>query len=69
MNQPASTIPDYEMILYSLEGPIARITLNRPERLNALNRALIAELQDAVGRANAEPDVKVIVLRGAGRGF
>jgi enoyl-CoA hydratase len=69
MNQPASTIPDYETILYTIDGPIARITLNRPERLNALNRTLIAEMQDAVGRANAEPDVKVIVLRGAGRGF
>ena len=54
---------------YSTRGAVAFITLNRPERLNAINRALIAGLEEAVQRANREPEVRVIVLRGAGRSF
>jgi len=54
---------------YSTRGPLAFLTLNRPERLNAINRALTAELEEAVRRANGDPDVRVIVLRGAGRAF
>ena len=54
---------------YTARGRIAFITLNRPERLNAIDRALVAGLEDAVARANREPDVRVIVLRGAGRAF
>lgn len=61
--------PSYHTIRYTVDGAIARITLNRPERLNAITRTLTAELGDAVERANAEPEVRVIVLRGAGRGF
>jgi enoyl-CoA hydratase len=60
---------DYASILYQLDGPIARITLNRPERLNAITRALTGELRDAVERANAAETARVIVLRGAGRAF
>ncbi len=59
----------YTTILYDRDGPLARITLNRPERLNAITRTLTAELRDAVERANADPDVRVIVLRGAGSSF
>ena len=54
---------------YTARGRIAFITLNRPERLNAIDRALVAGLEDAVARANREPEVRVIVLRGAGRAF
>lgn len=54
---------------YSTRGAVAFITLNRPERLNAIDRGLIAGLEEAVQRANREPDVRVIVLRGAGRSF
>ena len=54
---------------YSTRGALAFVTLNRPERLNAINRALIVALEEAVERANREPDVRVIVLRGAGRAF
>lgn len=59
----------YATIRYHRDGPIARITLNRPERLNAITRTLTAELRDAVERANADDAVRVIVLRGAGRSF
>jgi enoyl-CoA hydratase len=54
---------------YSTRDALAFVTLNRPERLNAINRALITGLQEAVNRANREPEVRVIVLRGAGRAF
>src|SRR3990170_3238175 len=54
---------------YSTRGAVAFVTLNRPERLNAINRELTAGLEQAVARANREPDVRVIVLRGAGRAF
>ncbi len=56
-------------VLYSAGGPLARLTLNRPERLNAINGRLIAQLEEGVARANADPQVKVIVLSGAGRAF
>ena len=54
---------------YTTRGRIAFITLNRPERLNAIDRALTVGLEDAVARANREPEARVIVLRGAGRAF
>ena len=54
---------------YSTRGALAFITLNRPERLNAINRRLCVALEDAVAEANRDRDVRVIVLRGAGRSF
>ena len=54
---------------YSTRDALAFITLNRPERLNAINRRLCVALEDAVTEANRDRDVRVIVLRGAGRSF
>jgi enoyl-CoA hydratase len=59
----------YETIIYETDGPLARITLNRPERLNAITLKMPDELERAVGEANANPQVRVIVLSGAGRAF
>jgi 2-(1,2-epoxy-1,2-dihydrophenyl)acetyl-CoA isomerase len=59
---------NYQTILYDVAGPIARLTLNRPERLNSFNAAMHAEVRDALGRVAAE-GVRVLVLTGAGRGF
>lgn len=56
-------------VLYERDGRIARITLNRPEVLNAIDDDLPVELADCVARANAEAGVHVIVLSGAGRAF
>jgi enoyl-CoA hydratase len=56
-------------VLYQRDGRIARVTLNRPEALNAIDAELPGELEDAVRRANADPNVHVIVLSGAGRAF
>jgi len=56
----------YESILFSAENGIARITLNRPDRLNSFTRAMHAELRDALDNLG---DASVVVLAGAGRGF
>jgi enoyl-CoA hydratase len=56
-------------VLYEVTGPAARITLNRPGKLNALSHALVDELRAAIRRADADHEVKVVVLRGAGRAF
>ena len=56
-------------ILYQADGRIARITLNRPDKLNAINDEMPPLLNDAVSRANADDTIHVIVLSGAGRAF
>ena len=60
---------NYETLGYESDERIARITLNRPERLNAITLATGRDLRDAVQRANADDDVHVIVVQGAGRAF
>ena len=59
----------YETILYGVDGAIATITLNRPDRLNTIVPPMPDEVESAVEAAVADGDVKVIVLRGAGRSF
>ena len=56
-------------VLYSVEGRVATLTLNRPERLNAIDDRMPGDIEAAVARANADDAVHVIVLTGAGRGF
>ena len=56
-------------VLYERDGRLARITLNRPDALNAIDFDLPAALQSTVEQANAETEVRVIVLSGAGRAF
>lgn len=51
------------------DGRVARLTLNRPEKLNALSQGLLLELRDALRALEADESVRVIVLRGAGRSF
>lgn len=59
----------YETLLYERDGPILTITLNRPDKLNAYTAAMGAELEDAFRRADADDDVRVVIVTGAGRGF
>jgi enoyl-CoA hydratase/carnithine racemase len=59
----------YECLLYEVKDGIATLTLNRPERLNALGGTLRQDLHDAVTRAAADPEVRVMVVTGAGKGF
>jgi len=56
-------------ILYQVDGAVARITLNRPEKRNALNEALVAGLKNALKQANANDAVRVVVISGAGQDF
>lgn len=56
-------------VLYERDGRIARITLNRPEVLNAIDDDLPMELERAVERADADPEVHAMILSGNGRGF
>jgi enoyl-CoA hydratase len=62
-------MPHFETLTYAVDDRLARVTLNRPQRLNAINRAMPGEIQAAVAQANADESVHVIVLRGAGRAF
>jgi enoyl-CoA hydratase len=56
-------------VLYEVTGPVARLTLNRPDRGNGITRNLLVELQQAVERADLDPAVHVLLLTGAGKGF
>lgn len=57
------------MIKVSTAGGVARITLNRPEKRNAMNPEMVAELRTALAAAEKDPSVRVILLRGAGKDF
>src|SRR4030095_1678779 len=59
----------YENILLSSKDGIARLTLNRPERLNSFNDAMHAEVRDALARLRADATARVLLLTGAGRAF
>jgi enoyl-CoA hydratase len=60
---------EFETLRYEVEGAIATLTFDRPERLNTIVPPMHTELEQAVVAANRDPAVKVMVLRGAGRGF
>ena len=59
----------FETVLYDIAGPVATITLNRPESLNTIVPPMPWEVASCVGSAVRDPAVKVIVVRGAGRAF
>ena len=59
---------NYQHIIFSLEGGIARITLNRPDKLNSFNAAMLVEMRDALRRTHDEA-ARVLLLTGAGRAF
>ncbi len=59
----------YETLLYDVAEHVCTITFNRPEKMNTWNATVAAELSDAMQRANADPDVRAVVLTGAGRAF
>lgn len=60
---------DEQVVLYSVDGAVARITLNRPEKRNALNDAVIAGIKEGLRSAAADEAVRVIVIAGAGKDF
>ncbi|MFN0107437.1 MAG: enoyl-CoA hydratase/isomerase family protein [Blastocatellia bacterium] len=60
---------EFTEIIFELSSGAATITLNRPDKRNALNDQLIADLRQAMAEADADDQVRVIVLRGAGKDF
>ena len=60
---------DYRNILFARDSGIARITLNRPDRLNSFTDAMHAELRDALTQVKSDGSLRVLLLTGAGRGF
>jgi enoyl-CoA hydratase len=59
----------FTTLLYDVDGPVARITLNRPDSLNTIVPPMPDEIEQAVNQAVGDAEVRVIVLRGAGRAF
>jgi 2-(1,2-epoxy-1,2-dihydrophenyl)acetyl-CoA isomerase len=59
----------YQNILFESGGGIARITLNRPDRLNSFTDAMHADLRDALAKVKADAALRALLLTGAGRGF
>lgn len=66
MDQPVAR---YDAIQYEVRGPVAVLTLNRPERLNAISAGLRGDVHSAVERAREDDDIRALVITGAGRGF
>src|ERR687886_714871 len=56
-------------VIYAVEGNVARVTLNRPEKRNALNDALIAGLKESLREADRDESVRAVVIKGAGADF
>ena len=59
----------YECLIYEVKDAVATLTLNRPDRLNALGGTLRDDLHDAITRSAADPEVRVMIITGAGKGF
>ncbi|WP_027718792.1 enoyl-CoA hydratase [Desulfovirgula thermocuniculi] len=60
---------DYQNLLYHEDERVGIVSLNRPEKLNALSRALLKELADLLGKIGREKKVKVVIIKGVGRAF
>jgi isohexenylglutaconyl-CoA hydratase len=60
---------DYANLKLTCDGAVARLTLNRPDRRNALTHAMMLELEEAFGRVRDDQDCRVLVLRGSGGHF
>ncbi len=59
----------YKAIIYKVEGGIATLTFNRPQRLNAINPTMMSEIQEALAEAGADQSLRVLILTGEGRAF
>jgi enoyl-CoA hydratase len=56
-------------VLVGIDGPIATVTLNRPDQLNAITLTMLEELAASLGRVASAPEVRIVILQGAGRAF
>src|SRR2546422_5521965 len=64
-----ATMAQYTEIIYEVKNAVAFITLNRPDKRNALNDQIIAEMRGAMVEAEADDQTRVVILRGAGKDF
>ena len=62
-------MPEYKKIIYTVDQYIARITLNRPDKRNALDNEIVLEFKDALHRTTENADVRVVLVTGAGKDF
>lgn len=62
-------LESYETVTFERRGPVGLLTLNRPERLNAINGRMIDELNGCLDAAEGDPDIRALVVTGAGRAF
>jgi enoyl-CoA hydratase len=76
MDRPAAAaragdggVTAYATIVIEKLGPVARLTLNRPERANALNQTMLVEIAAALDDAENDPDIRALIVRGAGAAF
>jgi enoyl-CoA hydratase/carnithine racemase len=60
---------DFQEILYSVDGPVATITLNRPDKMNAFTNRMLKEMIAAFDRTDADDDVRAVIVTGSGRAF
>ena len=60
---------DFQHLIYERKGPICYLTLNRPKKLNALNADLLSEFRESLSAIEGDPEVRVVILTGAGRAF
>lgn len=64
-----STDPQSDLVTYETDGHVAVITLNRPEAMNAMNKALRADIKNAQVKAERDDNIRIVVLTGSGRAF
>ncbi len=62
-------MPDYLQVIYEIKDAVAHITLNRPDKRNALGEQIVSDLKSALGEAEADEQVRVVAVRGAGKDF
>jgi enoyl-CoA hydratase/carnithine racemase len=62
-------MPDFQHIRYAVDDGVATLTLSRPERLNAVNGAMLGEIVAALNAADGDDDVRAVIVTGAGRAF
>src|ERR1700687_5631327 len=69
MTTSSQAVPENPMVLEKHEAGVTTLTLNRPDRLNALNNELAVALSEALGRIATDKHTEVVVVTGAGRAF
>jgi len=69
VSAPSQPLPENPAVLEKREGNIATLLLNRPERMNALNKDVAVGLNEALGSLETDQDIDVVILAGAGRAF